>query len=631
MAWKKSKDGVKAKADSQPGPAVRDGRRPWLCEVSWEACHQVGGIYTVIRSKAPTITRRWGDRYLLLGPYDAATSPMEFEESPAAAPIAQAVNALQAEGLVVRHGHWLVTGQPAAVLMELESARGKLAEIKYLIWEHHRISLPERDDLLDSVVLFGWMVERFFRALTSSPELDGPVIGHFHEWLAGTAIPELRRADVPLTTVFTTHATSLGRYMAMNDGGFYDHVRGADWQGQARRFGIEAQVRLERAAAHGAHVLTTVSDLTGEECEFLLGRKADVLLPNGLNIERFVAVHEFQNLHVQYKERITQFVMGHFFPSGPFNIDRTLYFFTSGRYEYRNKGFDLTIDALAELNARMRASGDDRTVVFFLIAPRPFRSIDARVLQSQAQMEEMRRTCEACGEQMAERLFQATAAGQEPALDDLVDDFWRMRLLRLRHVWQARRSPAVVTHDLVDPGSDDVLNYLRRRGLTNAPTDPVKVVYHPDFLSSSTPLLGLEYDQFVRGCHLGVFPSYYEPWGYTPQECLARAVPAVTSDLSGFGSYLQANIPDHAASGLFMVHRRGRPYEASVHELAELMWNYTQLGRRRRIDLRNRVESISGHFHWGLLISHYDRAYDLACSRTGLGGLLLPPEPSVPG
>ncbi|MCY2927198.1 MAG: hypothetical protein NT031_17545 [Planctomycetota bacterium] len=212
-------------------------------------------------------------------------------------------------------------------------------------------------------------------------------------------------------------------------------------------------------------------------------------------------------------------------------------------------------------------------------------------------------------------------------MDELVDDFWRLRLRRLRHVWKVRRSPSVVTHDLTDPGGDDVLNYLRRRGLVNAPGDPVKVVYHPDFLSSTTPLLGLEYDQFVRGCHLGVFPSYYEPWGYTPQECLARAVPAVTSDLSGFGNYLQANIPDHAASGLFMVHRRGKPYEAGVHELAGLMWNYTQLGRRQRIDLRNRVEGISGFFHWGLLISHYNRAYDLACSGTGLGGLLLPPDP----
>jgi glycogen synthase len=341
-------------------------------------------------------------------------------------------------------------------------------------------------------------------------------------------------------------------------------------------------------------------------------------LPNGINLERYLAAHEFQNLHLQYKEKIRQFVIGHFFPSYTFNIDRTLYFFTSGRCEYRNKGFDLCIDALAQLSARMKESDDDRTVVFFLLSPRPHRSGSAEVLQTQAQMEEMRRTCDAIGRQMAERLLLATAQGRTPPLDELVDDYWRLRLLRLRHSWRVQQLPAIVTHDLLDDAHDEVLGHLRGRGLINRPEDPVKVVYYPDFLTPSIPLLGLEYDQFVRGCHLGVFPSSYEPWGYTPQECMARAVPAITSDLSGFGAYVMANIPDYASRGLFVVHRRGLSYESAVGELAGYLWDYAQLGRRGRIELRNQVEGISEHFDWSNLIRHYEEAYELVCRRAGL-------------
>jgi hypothetical protein len=175
--------------------------------------------------------------------------------------------------------------------------------------------------------------------------------------------------------VFTTHATLLGRYLAMNDPWFYDHLPFVDWAADAKRFNIEAPVKLERAAAHGAHVMTTVSQITASECEHLLGRKVDLTLPNGLNIERFVAMHEFQNMHREFKERIHHFVMGHFFSSYNFDLDRTLYFFTSGRYEYRNKGFDLTVEALAQLNYRLRATQSDRTVVVFFITKRPYRSI----------------------------------------------------------------------------------------------------------------------------------------------------------------------------------------------------------------------------------------------------------------
>ena len=376
-------------------PETAPPTKPLLCEISWEVCQQVGGIYTVIRSKVPSVVATWGQRYFLLGPYNPQVSPAEFEPTPPTGPFRELLKELHNLGVEAHHGHWLISGRPRVVLMNPRSVFSRLAEIKYLIWEHHHISLPGQDELLDNVLAFGWMVEQCLRALVRTLPASTPLLAHFHEWMGATALPEIRWAGLPVATVFTTHATLLGRYLAMQDPWFYDHVPFVDWVADARRFNIEPQVRLEHAAAHGAHVFTTVSDITAFECEHLLGRKPDALLPNGLNIERFVALHEFQNLHRLYKEQISQFVMAHFFPSYPFDLDRTLYFFTSGRYEYRNKGFDLAIEALARLNWRMKQAGSNRTIVFFIITRQPTRSINAEALRRRAMLQEIRKDCQA--------------------------------------------------------------------------------------------------------------------------------------------------------------------------------------------------------------------------------------------
>lgn len=599
------------------GPEVVDDAmgESLLCEVSWEVCQQLGGIYTVLRSKVPSMVKGWGERYCLVGPYSPGASEAEFEEAVPTGLIGQAVKAMQERGFEAHFGYWLITGRPQVILLNHRGALGRLPQIKYLLWEHHGISLLSGDPLQDDVVAFGFLVKEFFAALADKAGGKQRLIGHFHEWMGGTAIPEIRREALPVAVVFTTHATLLGRYLAMNDPAFYDHLPSVKWAAEAQHFNIMAQVMLERAAAHGAHVFTTVSDITAFECQHLLGRKPEVLLPNGLNIERFVALHEFQNLHREYKEKINEFVIGHFFPSYTFDLDRTLYFFTSGRYEYLNKGYNLTIEALARLNWRMKQARLNRTVVFFIITRQPYRGINSEVLRVQAVMEEMRKTCEAIQGQVGERLFVAIAGGVWPKLDDLVDDYWRLRLRRTLHAWKTSRLPIVVTHDLTDDAHDEVLNQLRACKLVNMKDDPVKVVYHPEFISSSDPLFGMDYDQFVRGCHLGVFPSYYEPWGYAPLECLALGLPSVTSDLTGFGTYVQDNLPDYEQRGAIVLKRRYATFEAAAAELAERMFQFAQLERRERIAMRNRAESAAEQFDWTYLGRFYRKSHEMALQR----------------
>ncbi|MBD2768591.1 glycosyltransferase [Hymenobacter sp. BT664] len=610
----------------QPTPPTPDALFPdaLLVEVAWEVCNQVGGIYTVIRSKVPATVPAWGDRYCLLGPYFPHQAQGEFEPfddlavHTAADPFGAAVRTMRAQGYDVGIGTWLVTGRPRVVLINPFQAYDRLGQLKTDLWQRHGIPAPDNDDLLHQVIAFGHLSTIFFQHLAAQVPPKLRLLGHFHEWMTGVAIPELRRLQVPAHLLFTTHATLLGRYLAMNDPAFYDHLMWVNWEAEARKFNIEPAVRMERAAAHGSHVFTTVSELTVRECIYLLDRIPDAVLPNGLNIERFVALHEFQVMHQKYKAQIHEFVMAHFFQSYAFDLDKTLYLFTSGRYEYHNKGFDLTLEALARLNYRLQQSGLEGQVVMFFITKRPFTSINPQVLERRAMLDEVHETCRAIERQVGERLFYAAAASQDhklPELSSMVDDYWRLRYRRTLQSWKTSSLPPVITHNLVNDQDDDILNFMRRAQLLNHRHDRVKMVYHPDFVSPSSPLLGMEYGQFVRGCHMGVFPSYYEPWGYTPLECVARGVPAITSDLSGFGDYVLQTIPDPEQKGIFVVHRQEKSFDESAEELTEMLWQFVLLNRRERIMQRNAVESSAELFDWKNLRVHYDRAYALALER----------------
>jgi glycogen(starch) synthase len=602
------------KAPQKPANVAVRELEPLLIEVAWEVCNQMGGIHTVLRSKVPSMLSRWGSRYCLVGPYNPHTAEVEFEPAPLVGAVGQAVQKLREMGYRAHYGRWLVIGRPHVVLLDVESVGGALNEIKYRVWADHGIPASDETNV-DHAVAFGEMCRALLSILAQEESQRRQIVAHFHEWQAGMAIPMLRKEGWPGSLVFTTHATLVGRYVATGNASFYDHLPFLDGDQEAKNFNIDAQHQIEKAAAHAAHVFTTVSDVTAEECTHLLGRTPDMLLPNGLNIRRFTAIHEFQTLHQQYKERLHEFSIGHFFPSYNFDLDNTLYMFTSGRYEYLNKGMDLTIEALARLNHRLREASSPVTVVFFIITKAPFRSINVRALQSRAMLQEFRTAANAVKESVGEGLFRAASSGEIPDLNLLMEDYWRLRLRRAIQAWKSKAPPGIVTHDLIDDAHDPVLNQLRTCRLFNHEDDPVKVVFHPDFVQATSPLFGMEYEQFVRGCHLGVFPSYYEPWGYTPLESIALGVPAVTSDLSGFGLYLQQLVPDHASKGMYVVPRRHNDFHRAADELTDRLFRFASLGRRDRVILRNSVEAFSEHFDWHNLGRHYNEAHGLALSR----------------
>ncbi|HKK39852.1 MAG TPA: glycosyltransferase [Cryomorphaceae bacterium] len=591
---------------------------PLIVECAWEVCNQVGGIYTVIRSKVPAAVGRHGDNYCLLGPLESDGISAEFDPiSNLSDPIGRTVEKMRSMGYEVWYGTWLVTGRPKVVLLNPQNVFNRLETLYRHLKTDHGITANTGDALLEKMVLWADLNRTFFTIL-SREVLKGKreVVAHFHEWMSALPILDIARQELPISTVFTTHATMLGRYLAGNDVDFYKDLSKYNWELEARRYGILPQVQIERQCAAVVNTFTTVSEVTGKECEHLLGKKPDVITPNGLNINKYVAYHEVHNRHEEYKDKIHEFIIGHFFNSYDFNLDNTIYFFTSGRYEYRNKGFDITLKALKLLNHMMVKEGVNKTVVMFFITKRPTWSINPEVLESRGVMQEIKRNCESIEKQLGERLFYAAASSKDehklPDLNELIDDYWKLRYRRTIQSWKTKQWPIIVTHNLVDDIDDELLSFLRNEQMVNSPLDKVKMVYHPDFIDSTNPLFGIDYGQFVRGCHLGIFPSYYEPWGYTPLECVARGVPTVTSDLSGFGKYVEHMDDDHEHKGVYVLKREKETDKKSAENLAKYLLHFVKSNRRFRMFQRNKLEDFSEDFDWKVLMAAYDEAYDHA-------------------
>ncbi|XP_067927802.1 glycogen [starch] synthase-like [Watersipora subatra] len=603
------------------GETSSGGRSPadqnkWLFEAAWEVANKVGGIYTVIRTKAAETASEYGEQYCLLGPYNEKCAKLEVEviEKPSNYAIADTLEQMRSHDLKVVFGRWLIDGYPNVILFDVSSASHKLMEWRKELFDKCRIGIPWDDVESNDCLLFGfmtcWFISEFRKRVNSVPRPQ--IVAHFHEWMSGVGLIMLRTTHVDVATLFTTHATLLGRFLCAGDVDFYNYLEKFELDKEAGDRGIYHRYCMERAAAHCTHIFTTVSNITAIESKYLIGRTPDSITPNGLNVTRYSALHEFQNLHAQSKERIHEFVKGHFHGHFDFDLDNTLYFFSAGRYEFKNKGVDMFIESLARLNYYMQQAKVNTTVVVFLIFPCKTNNFNVESLRGQAIAKQMRDTVEKVQKNAGKVILEHVLRGEIPTADALLS---REDILKLKGcVYNSQKPglPPICTHNVVDDHNDQILSAIRQVGLFNNRHDRVKIVFHPEFLSSTNPLLGMDYEEFVRGCHLGVFSSYYEPWGYTPAECTVMGIPNISTNLSGFGSFMVDHVTDPVSYGIFVVDRRTKSPEESVNQLAQMMYDFTRLTRRQRIIMRNRTERLSDLLDWRNLGVYYRKARNAA-------------------
>jgi glycogen(starch) synthase len=274
---------------------------------------------------------------------------------------------------------------------------------------------------------------------------------------------------------------------------------------------------------------------------------------------------------------------------------------------------DIFIESLYRLNQRLKSFSKPPTVVAFIITRAATKNLNVTALQNHLKFEELKATCREIERGVGQRALAAVARGKLPSYEEIFPDEIQLRLKRSILSRKSSQWPPVVTHDLYDDVADPVLNHLRHRNLLNGPDDPVKVVFHPEFVSMNS-LFSLDYEQFVRGCHMGVFPSYYEPWGYTPLECLALGLPTVTTDLSGFGAYVARHVPDALQNGVLVLNRSKSSAEGCIEQLTSFLSKFCEINRRERIALRNRAERMTERFTWDIMAAHYHRAHSEAQS-----------------
>jgi len=588
-----------------------DKKPDMLFEVSWEICNKVGGIFTVVQSKAALIQEHYGNGYFMMGPYFHNKAQAEFQEQMPPEEFKQIFAELQQEGINCHFGKWLIKGTPNTILIECSDFASQKDNIKKELWEKFQIdSLGTTFYDFDEPTIWAYACGKLIEKAASAFQ-NKQIAMQAHEWLSGAAILYLKARKVRVGCVFTTHATMLGRTMSGHNIDIYNTLDQVDPDAEAKRFGIQSKYSTEKACAHNAEVFTTVSEITGLEAEKLLGKKPDVLLPNGLDMAKFPTFDELSIRHKILKQKIREFLMFYFFPYYSFNLSKTLIFFICARYEYHVKGADLLIKSLSMLNERLKKEKSDKTIVTFFWIPGNNRGVKPLMLENASYFKDIKDNVEESWDYIKNKIITSVVSKKKISTDLLFGDQFSELQLKLRR-FQKEGLPPLNTHDLHDEESDPILNGFKAHGLTNKEEDRVKVVFYSTFLTGADGMLDTNYYESIIGSHLGIFPSIYEPWGYTPLEAAALGVASVTADLAGFGKFIDKIHPPGKFPGVYILKRHNKSFDESTKDLADYLYKYSHLSKPDRVKTKMQARNVAHLADWKTLIKQYYKAHNLA-------------------
>ena len=581
----------------------------YVFEVSWEVCNKAGGINTVIKTKAPYMLEYYTN-YFLIGPYFKDNADVELQQMEAPEFLKGIFLELESLGIICHYGSWEIRGEPKVILLESQSFFAQKNSIKAKLWEAFKVDSLFASYDFDEPVIWSWCAGILLEKIGASLN-KMKIIAHFHEWLSGVALLYLKLQNSHIKTVFTTHATMLGRTLAGNGFDLYGQLGRFDPMQKAKEFNILAKHTTEVACAQKTDIFTTVSEITSIEAEKILGRKAEVLVLNGIDVEKFPTIEETSIKHVTCKGVIKEFLTYHFFPYYTFDLKNTLIFFFASRYEFSNKGMDILVKALGILNQRLKQENNPRTVaVFFWVPMRTF-GVKVELLENKNYYRHIRSLVDTKSNQILQQIVTDFISRKLTADESFFEkDF--MRELRTNILsFQRTGNPTILTHNIEKEDDDPLIKGLAAEGLDNKSDDHVKVLVYPVYLSGNDGLLNLSAYDAMAGCHLGLFPSYYEPWGYTPLEAAAMGIASLTSDLSGFGRFIENKLlKEH--SGLYILKRYARTNEQQIQDLADIMYKYIMLDHAERVQNKINAKYLSNLADW----KHFVKFYIVAHNRS---------------
>ncbi|MBI2653258.1 glycogen/starch synthase [Candidatus Woesearchaeota archaeon] len=590
-----------------------DKKADVLFEASWEVCNKVGGIFTVVKSKAAKMVEVYGESYFLVGPYFASKAIGQFEEEIPKDFCKAPFEELKKVGIICHFGRWLSEGKPQVILIDFVNYRHRTNDIKRELWDLYKIDSLRAPADYDEPIVWAYAVGMLIEKLANCFK-DRKIAAHFHEWLSGVGLLYLKKKNPRVAAVFTTHATVLGRTLANSNIDLYNVWNKINPDIEVYKYNIEAKHLIEKSSAHFADAFTTVSEITGMEASYFLKKKPDVLLPNGLDMSKFPSFEEIIIKHRLQRDRIREFMLYYFFPYYAFDPKETLIYFIAGRYEFHDKGIDIYIKALGKLNERLKQSKSNKTIIAFIWVPANFRNIRPELLENKTLYQDIKDALEEVHDDVDKNIVYSFVSEKKISKETLFEeDFLTEMKIRIAR-FVKKGKPTLLTHDLYDE-NDIILRTLAQANLRNEEQDPVKVVYYPIYLSGADGLLNLNYYEAMQGSHLGIFPSYYEPWGYTPLEAGALGVSSVTTDLAGFGRYFCEECMQGDTPGIYVLKRLNKSDEDVVSQLVDVMHKFANLPKEDRIANKMQARKIASMADWKIFVNKYIEAHNLAVER----------------
>ncbi len=534
----------------------------YIFEASWEVCNKVGGIYTVLSTQANTLQEKFRDKVFFVGPdfWRGKENPLFIESDNYCEAWKQ--YAREHDNLSVRIGRWNIPGEPVVFLVDFKPFFEHKNEIYTEMWNHYQVDSLHAYGDYDEASMFayatGKVVESFYRFNLMPTD---KVVFQAHEWMTGMAALYLQLAVPEIATIFTTHATSIGRSIAGNNKPLYDYLFAYNGDQMARELNMESKHSIEKQTAHHVDCFTTVSEITNNECRELLDKPADVILMNGFEDDFVPKGATFAGKRKRARAtmlRVANCLLGEEFD------DDTLLIGTSGRYEFKNKGINVYLEALNRLN---RDKNLKKKVLAFVYVP-SWVGDPREDLQQRLNSKEKFTTPLAC---------------------------------------------PLITHWLHNMTHDQVLDMLKYMDMCNRSADKVKVIFVPCYLDGKDGIMNKHYYDVVLGEDLTVYPSYYEPWGYTPLESVAFRVPTITTDLAGFGLWVNGLKNQHGIDdGVEVLHRSDYNYSEVADGIKDTIAAFSAKTEAEVKEIRKRAGKVAEQALWKHFIKYYYEAYDVA-------------------
>ena len=536
-----------------------------LFESSWEVCNKVGGIYTVLSTKAHTLQQIFNDKVIFIGPdVWADTVVPDFQEEVALFADWKR-HAEEVDHLRVKVGRWNVPGTPPVILVDFKPYFSERDAFFYAMWDNFRVDSIHAYGDYDESCIFAYAVGKVIESFYHFYKLENKrVAALFNEWMLGMGALYVRKHIPAIATLFTTHATSIGRSIAGNNKALYAYMDGYNGDQMAKELNMEAKHSVEKQTAHFVDCFTTVSDITARECKQLLDKEPDIVTPNGFE-PNFVPEGEMYDRKREEARRtlinVAEKLLGCSIDPGALLVS------TSGRYEYRNKGIDEFITAMN----RVRTCGRlRREVVAFIMVPAWVRAPRADL------------------KMMIEKDIEPTAPLQVP----------------------------FITHWLHNMNEDKILNYIQSVGFTNTASEKLKIIYVPCYLDGQGGIFNKTYYDMLIGMDVTVYPSYYEPWGYTPLESVAFGIPTITTDLAGFGLWAKRTVSgDDINEGVVVINRTDFNYFEVAESIVNVVLALSQMDAAAIERIKRRCFDLARKAEWSKFINYYLEAFDKATRR----------------